>query len=89
MALAGTLDNGRLLTFAAEGHTAYNRSECVSTLATAYLATLALPAPGTVCADETPPEPLGRSTAAIAVDETRDVIPTPRYMAGRVADGLR
>ncbi|MFE2855463.1 alpha/beta fold hydrolase [Streptomyces lavendulae] len=88
VALAGTLDNGRLLTFAAEGHTAYNRSACVSTLATAYLATLALPAPGTVCADETPPEPLGRNTAAVEVDETRDVIPTLRYGTGRAADGL-
>lgn len=78
VALAGTLDNGRLLTFAGEGHTAYNRSACVSVLATDYLATLALPARGTVCADEAPPGALGRSTAAGAVtgvDETRDAIP--------------
>ncbi|MFE3766190.1 alpha/beta hydrolase [Streptomyces sp. NPDC059104] len=89
VALAATLDNGRLLTFAAEGHTAYNRSECVSTLVTAYLATLALPARGTVCADETPPDALGRHTAGIEADETRDVIPTPRFLDGRAADGLR
>ncbi|MGW6710653.1 alpha/beta hydrolase [Streptomyces sp. NPDC054956] len=78
VALARTLDNGRLLTFAAEGHTAYNRSECVSALVTDYLATLALPARGTVCADEAPPEPLGRRTSGIEVDETQDVIPTLR-----------
>lgn len=80
VALAGTLDNGRLLTFAAEGHTAYNRSRCVSALVTDYLATLALPARGTVCADETPPDPAPghRSAAGVEVDETRDVIPTPR-----------
>ncbi|MEJ8646314.1 alpha/beta hydrolase [Streptomyces sp. MS1.HAVA.3] len=75
VALAGMLDNGRLLTFAAEGHTAYNRSACVSALATDYLATLALPARGTVCADEAPPGALDRRTAGIEVDETRDVIP--------------
>ncbi|MGW7025823.1 alpha/beta hydrolase [Streptomyces xanthophaeus] len=78
VALAATLDNGRLLTFAAEGHTAYNRSACVSTLATEYLATLALPARGTVCADETPPGALGLRTTGIEVDETRDVIPALR-----------
>lgn len=79
MALAGTLDNGRLLTFAGEGHTGYNRSACVSALVNTYLATLALPARGTVCADETPPEALGRrGTAVTGVDETRDVIPTLR-----------
>ncbi|MFJ2598794.1 alpha/beta fold hydrolase [Streptomyces erythrochromogenes] len=78
VALAGTLENGRLLTFAAEGHTAYNRSACVSALATGYLATLALPARGTVCADEAPPEPVGRRAAGLEVDETRDVIPVLR-----------
>lgn len=78
VALAGTLENGRLLTFAAEGHTAYNRSACVSALVTDYLATLALPARGTVCADETPPESLGRRIADIEVDETREVIPVLR-----------
>ncbi|MFD8982621.1 alpha/beta hydrolase [Streptomyces sp. NPDC059564] len=79
VALAGTLDNGRLLTFAAEGHTSYNRSACVSALVNDYLATLALPARGTVCADETPPEPLDRRTPAIEADETRDVIPALRH----------
>lgn len=78
VALAGTLDNGRLLTFAGEGHTGYNRSECVSALVNDYLATLALPARGTVCADEMPPQPLGRRTGGFEVDETRDVIPALR-----------
>ncbi|WP_347878465.1 alpha/beta hydrolase [Streptomyces subrutilus] len=78
VALAGTLENGRLLTFAGEGHTAYNRSACVSSLATEYLATLALPARGTVCADETPPGSPGLRASELAVDETRDVIPALR-----------
>ncbi|MFE2876114.1 alpha/beta fold hydrolase [Streptomyces roseus] len=81
VALAATLERGRLLTFAAEGHTAYNRSACVSALTTAYLAALALPARGTVCADEAPPESPGLRTADIAVDETRDVIPALRSAA--------
>ncbi|GGS29941.1 peptidase [Streptomyces nojiriensis] len=76
--LARTLDGGRLLTFDAEGHTAYHRSACVSALVDDYLTTLSLPAGGTVCADEAPPEPFGRRTAVSEVDETRDVIPTLR-----------
>ncbi|MFD3700450.1 alpha/beta hydrolase [Streptomyces sp. NPDC058646] len=78
VALARTLENGRLLTFAGEGHTAYNRSACVSALVTDYLATLALPARGTVCADETPPGPPERRITGIEVDETREVIPALR-----------
>ncbi|MFZ3467769.1 alpha/beta hydrolase [Streptomyces sp. 4.24] len=78
VALAGTLDSGRLLTFSAEGHTAYHRSACVSALVDDYLATLTLPARGTVCADETPPGALARHGADIGVDETRDVIPALR-----------
>ncbi|WP_314253460.1 alpha/beta fold hydrolase [Streptomyces kutzneri] len=74
--LARTLDSGRLLTFNAEGHTAYHRSTCVSAHVDNYLTTLTLPTPGTICADETPPQPIGRRTAAIEIDETRDVIPT-------------
>ncbi|MFE2288916.1 alpha/beta fold hydrolase [Streptomyces sp. NPDC059443] len=50
----------------------------VHALVTSYLATLALPARGTLCADETPPEPLTRRGSGIEVDETRDVIPVPR-----------
>ncbi|MFD4245006.1 alpha/beta fold hydrolase [Streptomyces sp. NPDC058525] len=78
VALAGTLENGRLLTFAAEGHTAYNRSACVSALVTDYLAGLALPPRSTVCADEPPPGSVALRTTDLTVDETRDVIPTLR-----------
>ncbi|MGW9068830.1 alpha/beta fold hydrolase [Streptomyces yangpuensis] len=78
VALAGTLENGRLLTFAAEGHTAYNRSACVSALVNGYLATGALPARGTVCADEAPPKPAGRRTTGPEADETREAIPVLR-----------
>ncbi|MET9693830.1 alpha/beta hydrolase [Streptomyces sp. NPDC006514] len=73
--LAGTLASGRLLTFNAEGHTAYHRSACISTLVDTYLSTLTLPARGTVCTDETPPQPLDRRTTTPEVDETRDAIP--------------
>ncbi|MEU9004242.1 alpha/beta hydrolase [Streptomyces sp. NPDC048551] len=78
VALAGTLDSGRLLTFRAEGHTGYNRSACVSALVNAYLSTLALPARGTVCADETPPGSPARRATGFEADETRDVIPVLR-----------
>ncbi|MEV7416599.1 alpha/beta hydrolase [Streptomyces sp. NPDC089919] len=76
VALAGTLENGRLLTFDAEGHTGYNRSACVSALVNDYLTTLALPARNTACTDEEPPPTLARHRApATPVDETQDVIP--------------
>ncbi|MER6448752.1 alpha/beta hydrolase [Streptomyces venezuelae] len=78
VALAATLDRGRLLTFDAEGHTAYHRSACVSALVDRYLSTLTLPARGTVCTDEAPPEPTGRRTTGSEIDETHDVIPTLR-----------
>ncbi|WP_411107604.1 alpha/beta hydrolase [Streptomyces sp. cmx-4-9] len=78
VALAGTLENGRLLTFAAEGHTGYNRSACISALVNDYLAHRALPARGTVCADEAPPGAFGRRATGVAADETREVIPALR-----------
>ena len=53
--LARTLDNGRLLTFRAEGHAGFNRSQCVTTAVTAYLADLTVPRRGAVCADEPAP----------------------------------
>ena len=55
VALAETFDHARLLTFDAEGHTAFGRSACVTDAVTAYLADLALPKAGTVCSDEVPP----------------------------------
>ncbi|MFF7244858.1 alpha/beta hydrolase [Embleya sp. NPDC008237] len=55
VALAERLDNARLLTFRAEGHTAFGRSGCAKAAATAYLVDLKLPPPGTVCADEADP----------------------------------
>ena len=41
VALSRILDNARLLTFRAEGHAAFNRSQCVATAVTAYLSTTA------------------------------------------------
>ncbi|WP_424215969.1 alpha/beta hydrolase (plasmid) [Streptomyces sp. BI20] len=75
VALSRTLENGRLLTFDAEGHTAFNRSACATDLATAYLARLTLPAKGTVCADEAPPTGLAPRGPVEGVDETRDALP--------------
>ncbi|MFJ5549116.1 alpha/beta hydrolase [Streptomyces sp. NPDC093225] len=79
VALARTLDNGHLVTFAGEGHTAYHRSACVSALVDDYLATLALPGRGTVCADEEPPAaPDRHRVPGVGVDETQDAIPALR-----------
>ncbi|KKD04003.1 hypothetical protein TN53_31995 [Streptomyces sp. WM6386] len=55
MALSRELDNGRLLTFEAEGHTAFGRSACATDAVTAYLVALKVPKRGTSCADETQP----------------------------------
>lgn len=55
VALSHRLDNGRLLTFDAEGHTAFNRSVCATDAITGYLLDLKVPARGTTCADETQP----------------------------------
>ncbi|MGW0708091.1 alpha/beta hydrolase [Streptomyces sp. NPDC002643] len=55
VALSRQLDNGRLLTFDAEGHTAFGRSACATDAVTGYLVDLTVPARGTTCADETQP----------------------------------
>ncbi|WP_051705105.1 alpha/beta hydrolase [Streptomyces sp. NRRL S-455] len=55
VALSRQLDNGRLLTFEAEGHTAFGRSVCATDAVTGYLVDLKVPARGTTCADETQP----------------------------------
>ncbi|MBW8802592.1 MAG: alpha/beta fold hydrolase [Catenulisporales bacterium] len=55
VALSGTFANARLLTFDAEGHTAFGRSACVTDATAGYLADLTLPKPGTVCSDEVQP----------------------------------
>ncbi|MFE6197046.1 alpha/beta hydrolase [Streptomyces sp. NPDC057838] len=55
VALSRKLDNGRLLTFQAEGHTAFGRSACATDAVTGYLVDLKVPARGTTCADETQP----------------------------------
>ncbi|MFF0079948.1 alpha/beta hydrolase [Streptomyces canus] len=49
------LDNGRLLTFKAEGHTAFGRSACATDAIIGYLVDLKVPARGASCADETQP----------------------------------
>ncbi|MFI1723473.1 alpha/beta hydrolase [Streptomyces sp. NPDC020489] len=55
VALSRELDNGRLLTFEAEGHTAFGRSACATDAVTSYLVDLKVPKRGTTCADETQP----------------------------------
>lgn len=55
VALSRKLDNGRLLTFEAEGHTAFGRSVCATDAVTGYLLDLTVPDKGATCADETQP----------------------------------
>ncbi|KUM75699.1 alpha/beta hydrolase [Streptomyces griseorubiginosus] len=55
VALSRELDNGRLLTFEAEGHTAFNRSVCATDRITDYLVNLKVPSRGARCTDETQP----------------------------------
>ncbi|MCX4907370.1 alpha/beta hydrolase [Streptomyces sp. NBC_00878] len=55
VALSRQLDNASLLTFKAEGHTAFGRSACATEAVINYLVDLKVPASGTTCADETQP----------------------------------
>ncbi|MFD7939379.1 alpha/beta hydrolase [Streptomyces sp. NPDC059755] len=55
VALSRQLDNAALLTFEAEGHTAFGRSACATDAVIAYLVDLKVPAKGKTCADETQP----------------------------------
>ncbi|MGV9938511.1 alpha/beta hydrolase [Streptomyces sp. NPDC003401] len=55
VALSRRLDNASLLTFEAEGHTAFGRSACATDAVVGYLVDLKVPAPGATCADETQP----------------------------------
>jgi pimeloyl-ACP methyl ester carboxylesterase len=66
--LSRTFDNAELLTFDAQGHTAFGRSACVTAATASYLADLTLPKPGTVCSDEEPPAPVTAAKARTAVD---------------------
>ncbi|MDI2125986.1 alpha/beta fold hydrolase [Yinghuangia seranimata] len=84
VALSRTLDNARLVTFDAEGHTAFGRSHCAQAAVVRYLVDLIPPDDGLVCADE--PDTSGqRSTfgpdthggAAEPGDDTRELIGTP------------
>lgn len=78
--LSHTLDNAELITFDAQGHTAFGRSACVTAATAAYLADLTLPDPGTVCSDEQPPAPVTSASAAFAeqrsslLEQGRDLI---------------
>jgi hypothetical protein len=53
--LSRELDSGRLLTFEAEGRTAFGRSACATDALTSHLVDLKVPARGTTCTDETRP----------------------------------
>ena len=57
VALARRLDNARLLTFRAEGHAAFDRSQCAAEIVTDYLVDLTLPRRNATCADEVQPSP--------------------------------
>jgi pimeloyl-ACP methyl ester carboxylesterase len=55
VALSRQLDNASLLTFDAEGHTAFGRSACATDAVVNYLVDLEVPSAGTTCADEVQP----------------------------------
>ncbi|MDW8809702.1 alpha/beta hydrolase [Streptomyces scabiei] len=55
VALSHQLDNAALVTFEAEGHTAFGRSACATDAVIDYLVDLKVPARGATCADETQP----------------------------------
>ncbi|MFF4980675.1 alpha/beta hydrolase [Streptomyces sp. NPDC001046] len=88
VALSRQLDNGRLLTFRAEGHTAFGRSACATDAVTGYLVDGTVPARGTTCEDETQPPaatprkaPTGTTLAELrnGVNEKHDLLgTTPR-----------
>ncbi|NUU21960.1 MAG: alpha/beta fold hydrolase [Streptomycetaceae bacterium] len=83
VALSRRLDNARLLTFRAEGHTAFGRSACARDAVVGYLVDGTLPPYGTVCADEPAPGGTARSdqpppsAGTIGADETKDLIGVP------------
>ena len=47
--LSALLGSGRLLVWQGDGHTAYLRSQCITTKVNNYLVDLLLPASGTTC----------------------------------------
>lgn len=63
VALSRQLHNASLLTFQAEGHTAFGRSACATDAVVGYLTDLVVPASGTTCADETQPPSSTPATA--------------------------
>ena len=67
--LVHDLGHARLITMRGDGHTAYGgESACIDAAVEAYLNTLALPAEGTSCTQDTPFQPL----AALRQGEGRD-----------------
>ena len=59
--------NSRLLTMSGDGHTAYSgNSTCIDRAANAYLVSLTLPRPGTVCQQQVPFAPATPAAAASA-----------------------
>jgi len=68
--LSHTFDNAELITFDAQGHTAFGRSACVTTATASYLADLTLPKPGTVCSDEQQPAPVASASAKLATQRS-------------------
>ncbi|ELP70537.1 alpha/beta hydrolase [Streptomyces turgidiscabies] len=63
VALSRQLDNASLLTFKAEGHTAFGRSACATDAVIDYLVNRKVPASGKTCADETQPPSSTPTTA--------------------------
>ena len=83
--LVHDLGNARLITMRGDGHTAYGgESACIDAAVEAYVNTLALPAEGTACTQDTPFEPLrgAREGEALASPRRR----SPRRRRPRAAD---
>jgi hypothetical protein len=55
VALSRQLDNASLLTFDAEGRTAFGRSACATDAVVGHLVDLEVPASGTTCTDKVQP----------------------------------
>jgi pimeloyl-ACP methyl ester carboxylesterase len=55
VALAATVENGRLLTFVGEGHSGFGHSSCSRAAEAAYLIKLTLPQNAARCTDDLPP----------------------------------
>jgi pimeloyl-ACP methyl ester carboxylesterase len=83
--LVRDLGNARLITMRGDGHTAYGgESACIDSAVETYINTLALPAKGTQCRQDTPFEAAAAAATAHAAARNRVAAENRRDIAGRV-----